>query len=64
MLEYVALNQQEYVNFVVNLISSAEGHLASVTDLGDGRRTIGYGYTFGRGNNLSLWQGGCPNFCV
>jgi GH24 family phage-related lysozyme (muramidase) len=55
MLNYVQLTQQQYVDYLVNLISTAEGHIADVRNLGDGQRTIGYGYTFGRDNNLTLW---------
>ena len=56
MLTYVQLSEQEYVDFLVNLISSAEGHLSVATDTRDDQITIGYGYTFARGNNLALWQ--------
>src|SRR4051794_21812262 len=56
MLNYVVLSQQQYVDALIKLISSAEGQLFVVTNLGDGQRTIGYGYTFGRSDNLALWQ--------
>lgn len=56
-MEYSILAGQQYVDLVVSLITSAEGMKgATVTNLGDGKATIGYGYTFGRNNNLALWQ--------
>jgi GH24 family phage-related lysozyme (muramidase) len=48
MLNYFPLSQQQYVDLVINLISSAEGHEPTAADKGDGQRTIGYGYTFAR----------------
>ena len=48
MLTYVQLSRQQYVDFLVNLISSAEGHLSVATDTRDDQITIGYGYTFSR----------------
>jgi trimeric autotransporter adhesin len=56
VITYAELEQEEYVNLLINLISSAEGHIATATDIGDNRATIGYGYTFNRSNNLALWQ--------
>jgi len=56
MLNYVSLTPQQYVDLLVSLISSAEGHTPIVQKRKDGQRTIGYGYTFGRNNNLALWQ--------
>jgi len=47
---------QQYVDAVVNLISSVEGHLSKVTDLKDTMATIGYGYTFNRNDNVAIWQ--------
>ncbi len=38
------------------MISGLEGHISTVTDIGDGVATIGYGYTFSRNDNVSLWQ--------
>ena len=57
MLNYAVLPQQQYVDFLINLISSAEGHrqVASFPP-NDPNATVGYGYTFNRNNNLSLWQ--------
>ncbi|CAG1021448.1 hypothetical protein MTYM_01011 [Methylococcales bacterium] len=41
---------QEYIDTVVETISRLEDHLDKVTDLKDGKSTIGYGYTFERNN--------------
>ena len=56
MLNYFLATQQQYLDSLVNLISSAEGHNPTATNKGDGQRTIGHGYTFRRNNNLALWQ--------
>jgi GH24 family phage-related lysozyme (muramidase) len=48
-------SEPEYTEAVVELISHTEGHLDEVTDTKDGEVTIGYGYTFGRNNNVELW---------
>jgi Ca2+-binding RTX toxin-like protein/GH24 family phage-related lysozyme (muramidase) len=55
---YKTLTQQQYVDLVITLISSAEGpKTLSVIDIGDGKATIGFGYTFDdRDNNLAIWQ--------
>jgi GH24 family phage-related lysozyme (muramidase) len=55
MLNYATLLQQDYVNLLVDLIAHAEGRVRRPTRLGDRKTTIGYGYTFGRNNNLALW---------
>ena len=46
----------DYVDDVVALISKYEGHITKAKDIGDGVATIGYGYTFSRNDNLSLWE--------
>jgi|GEM_PF-2727634 len=56
MLTYRTLTTQQYVDAVVNLISITEGHIQTVTNIGDGKATIGYGYTFNRDDNVALWQ--------
>jgi len=57
MLNYHTLSQQQYIDALVNQISSAEGHRTTATrPPGDPNVTIGYGYTFVRNNNLALWQ--------
>ncbi len=58
MLAYQTLEQEQYVNLLVDLISAAEAgrHKGKVEDIGDRMATIGYGYTFNRNDNLALWQ--------
>lgn len=56
MINYHNLSQQQYVDSLVNLISSAEGPASNVYKHGADHTTIGYGYTFVRNNNLALWQ--------
>jgi GH24 family phage-related lysozyme (muramidase) len=56
MLTYKTLTTQEYTNTIVSLITGIEGHIANVKNIGDGKATIGYGYTFNRNDNVSLWQ--------
>lgn len=56
MITYHPLSQQTYEDLLLSMISLAEGHLLKATDLKDKQITIGYGYTFGRDNNLALWQ--------
>lgn len=51
-----SLTQQQYVDLLVNLISSAEGPAHTIYKHGPDHTTIGYGYTFVRNNNLALWQ--------
>ena len=56
MLTYRTLTTNQYIDEVVNLISGTEGHLQNVKNIGDGKATIGYGYTFNRNNNVSIWR--------
>jgi len=56
MLNYVPLTQQQYVDLLLNFISSQEGHAATRYQNPRDHTTIGYGYTFFRNNNLALWQ--------
>ncbi|HYE36876.1 VCBS domain-containing protein [Methylocaldum sp.] len=56
MLSYRTLTTQLYIDAVIDVISKMEGHLFRVTDLHDGKSTIGYGYTFERNDNVVLWQ--------
>lgn len=55
MLSYQNLSQEEYINLLIDMISTTEGHLAQATDTNDSQITIGYGYTFGRNDNVTLW---------
>lgn len=57
MIKYnVFQNTQNYVNAVVDVISKAEGYIPYVKNIGDGRATIGYGYTFERSDNVTIWR--------
>ena len=56
MLTYKTLTTQQYADAVINLISSTEGHIQEAKNIGDGKATIGYGYTFNRNDNVALWQ--------
>ncbi|HYD94956.1 MAG TPA: hypothetical protein VEC01_06495 [Noviherbaspirillum sp.] len=56
MLTYRALSQSDYNIYVGRLVKTSESLLATVQDIGDGRATIGYGYTFNRSGNVSLWK--------
>ncbi len=51
-------NHDDYVQYVVDLISKLEADSLRplVEDVGDGKATIGYGYTFNRNDNLLLWE--------
>lgn len=55
MLTYKILSQESYKNKLVETISLLEGYIGIAKDIGDGKATIGYGYTFNRNNNLSIW---------
>ena len=57
MLTYTPLTPQQYVDQLVGLISTVEGFLPSATQPPkDPNWTIGFGYTFGRSDNVALWQ--------
>ncbi|WP_427500878.1 calcium-binding protein [Methylomonas sp. MED-D] len=49
-------NTQDYVDAVVDVISRAEGYIQYVKNIGDGKATIGYGYTFERNDNVTIWK--------
>ncbi len=54
-MQYQTLTTATYSNLVVQLISGFEGHELKARDIGDGKATIGYGYTFNRTDNAALW---------
>jgi len=39
---------EDYIGAVVELISRVEGYRPTAKNIGDGKATIGYGYTFNR----------------
>lgn len=49
------LEQAEYDSKLRTVIVGTEGLHAQVQDVGDGRATIGWGYTLNRDNNLDIW---------
>lgn len=55
-MRYNELTQEEYTAALKVVIIGAEGLHARAQDVGDGMATIGYGYTFNRGNNAAIWR--------
>lgn len=55
-MDYRELTEQQYNVRLRTAIVGSEGLHAQVQDVGDGRATIGWGYTFNRGNNVELWR--------
>ena len=55
-MDYRDLDQAEYDRKLRMVISGSEGLHAHVQDVGDNRATIGWGYTFNRDNNASIWR--------
>lgn len=55
-MDYRELTEQEYYDRLRIVVIGAEGLHARAQDVGDGMATIGYGYTFNRGNNASIWR--------
>lgn len=54
-MQYQTLTQADYALLVVQLISGFEGHETQARNIGDGKATIGYGYTFNRSDNVAIW---------
>jgi len=55
-MRYNELTQEEYTAALKVVIIGAEGLHARAQNVGDGMATIGYGYTFNRGNNVQIWR--------
>lgn len=55
-MDYRELTEQEYYDRLRIVVAGAEGLHAQSQDVGDGKATIGYGYTFNRGNNADIWR--------
>jgi len=55
-IAYRELNQDQYNTLTGDLIKLTESLHARSQNVGDGRATIGYGYTFNRSNNTELWR--------
>jgi GH24 family phage-related lysozyme (muramidase) len=55
-MDYRELTQAEYDRKLRLLIAGTEGMHANAQDVGDGRATIGWGYTLNRDNNVAIWR--------
>lgn len=55
-MDYHRLTQDQYDRLVGDLVKLTESLHERAQDVGDGRATIGYGYTFNRNNNVDLWR--------
>ena len=55
-MEVRELEQAEYERKLRTVIAGTEGLHAQVQDVGDGRATIGWGYTLNRNNNVEIWM--------
>jgi GH24 family phage-related lysozyme (muramidase) len=56
MLNYRELSQADYDALVRQFVRLTEGLHSVVQNVGDGKATIGYGYTFNKSDNVSIWQ--------
>lgn len=54
-MDFRELTREEYDRKLRSVIVGAEGLHAQVQDVGDGRATIGWGYTLNRSDNLEIW---------
>lgn len=55
-MDYREVDQAEYDRKLRMVIVGSEGLHADAQDIGDGRATIGWGYTFNRDNNVAIWR--------
>ena len=55
-MEFRQLTQDEYDRKLREVIIGTEGHHAHVQDVGDGRATIGWGYTLNKNDNVRTWS--------
>lgn len=55
-MDYRELTEQQYYERIRVVVIGAEGLHGRAQDVGDGMATIGYGYTFNRGNNADIWR--------
>lgn len=55
-MDYREVDQAEYDRKLRMVIVGSEGLHADSQDIGDGRATIGWGYTFNRDNNVAIWR--------
>ena len=55
-MQYRALDQAEYDRKLRMVIVGAEGLHTNAQNVGDGRATIGWGYTLNRNDNVAIWR--------
>ncbi len=55
-MRYNELTQDQYNELLGDLVKITESLHDVSQDVGDGKATIGYGYTFNRSNNLEIWR--------
>jgi len=55
-MQYRELNREEYLTAIRRVVVGAEGLHAHSQNVGDGKATIGYGYTFNRNDNTAIWR--------
>lgn len=55
-MKYRELSEQQYMERLRLVIAGAEGLHEKAQDVKDGKATIGWGYTFNRGNNVEIWR--------
>lgn len=55
-MKYRELTEQQYEERLRLVIVGAEGLHSRAEDVGDGKATIGWGYTFNRSNNARIWS--------
>lgn len=55
-MQYRELDRDEYLAAIRRVVVGAEGLHAHSQNVGDGKATIGYGYTFNRNDNAAIWR--------
>lgn len=56
MLNYRELSQAGYDALVRQFVRLTESLHSAVQNVGGGKATIGYGYTFNKSDDVSIWQ--------
>lgn len=55
-MEFRELDRAGYLAAIQRVVVGSEGLHARAQNVGDGRATIGYGYTFNRSDNTAIWR--------